>query len=215
MRKETRSIGFVGWWSVFLSVILAVTVMGSGVYAQEQKPWTGNVNVFIGGKFLDEDDWEPVEEQFEFGLQIDFRPVDWPINLAADISHSRDEGSEYVLIYDPWFGYIGMDVDLEATTTEVNLGIRYIYEELPYVRPFIGGGPALIWVDTEGTALGITVSDDDWGLGFWIGGGAYVTLAKHFNLGAQVRYSWAKVELFDEKFQAGGWHLGGLVGFHW
>ena len=215
MRKHWGSIGFVKWWSVCLGVILAFSVIGPKAYAQEEKAWTGNINVFIGGKFLDEDDWEPTDDHFELGAQLDFRPVDWPVNIAVDFSHSWGEDSEYVTFYDPWIGWIGVDVDLEASTTEVNLGIRYIYEELPYVRPFIGGGPALVWANAEASALGIRVSDDDFGFGFWIGGGAYVTLAEHFNIGAQVRYSWAELELFDVDVAAGGWHVGGLIGYHW
>ncbi|MBT8339906.1 MAG: hypothetical protein KJP07_07825, partial [Desulfatitalea sp.] len=32
-----------------------------------QSAWTGNANLMIGQKFLEKDDWEPLENQFELG----------------------------------------------------------------------------------------------------------------------------------------------------
>ena len=200
-------IGFGKWWCALLCLILMASMMGSRGYAQEERAWTGNINLFIGQKWLDEDDWKPLDKQFELGIQYDFRPVQWPVNLTVDVSYSWDHGN----VYDPWLG----SIDVEARTLEINPGVRKIWEQHSYIRPFIGAGPALIWVDGEGSALGVTVSDDDWGLGVWAGGGAYITLVDHLNLGLEAKYSWADVELMDVEGKAGGWHLGALIGFHW
>ena len=35
--------------------------------------WTGNVNFTLGAKSLDKDDWAPVEDQGELGINVDFR----------------------------------------------------------------------------------------------------------------------------------------------
>jgi len=237
MRRETRSIGFVKWWCVLLLALLLivapraraidyvydkdgvmlVNVEGPAWEEKEEMAgaWTGNVNLFIGAKLLDGDYWRPVEDQFTLGVGLDFRPPNCPISLVLDWSYSWAEESESVVIYDPWLGVWMIDVDIEGRTMEIDPGIRYIYEGLPYIRPFIGAGLALVWAEFEGSTLGITLSEDDWGIGFWAGGGAYVTLAEHLNLGFQVKYSYAKVELFDLKGKAGGWHLGGLIGYHW
>jgi len=206
MQKQTIC-GFGKWWCVLLCLILTAGVMGSRVYAQEEKTWTGNINLFVGQKWLDEGDWEPLEEQFELGIQYDFRPVEWPVNLTVDVLYSWDDGK----LYDPWLGFI----DLEARTLEIAPGVRKIWEQHPFIRPFIGGGPAFIWVEGEGSAWGVTVSEDDWGLGVWVGGGVYVTLIEWLNLGLQARYSWAEVDLVGVDVEAGGWHLGALVGVHW
>lgn len=187
MQKQSVRIGFGKWWCVLVCVILTASMMGSRVYAQEEGAWTGNVNLFIGQKWLDKRDWEPLEEQFELGVQFDIRPVKWPVNLVLDLSYSWDDGS----VYDPWLGSLG----LESKTIEINPGVRWVYEKLAYIRPFIGAGPAFVFADFEGSALGITVSDDDWALGLWFQGGVYFTLAEHLNLGVQAKYSWAEVDL--------------------
>jgi hypothetical protein len=83
------------------------------------------------------------------------------------------------------------------------------------VRPFIGGGLAVINAQVKGTALGVSVSDDDTGVGVWLEGGAYVTLGEHFNIGAEARWSKAEVTLFDVSGEAGGFHVGALLGFRW
>jgi hypothetical protein len=33
-------------------------------------------------KYLDEYDWEPVEEQAEFGVMLDFKQESWPVSIA-------------------------------------------------------------------------------------------------------------------------------------
>lgn len=207
MQKQTIGIGSGKWWCVLLCLILTAGMMGSRVYGQEERAWTGNINLLIGQKSLNKDDWQPLDEQFELGVQYDFRPVEWPVNLAVDLLYSWDEGR----LYDPWWG----SIDLRARTLELDLGVRKIWERHSYIRPFVGGGPALIWAEADGSAFGITVSDDNWGLGIWVGGGAYVTLVEWLNLGLQAKYSWAEVDLFDVDVEAGGWHLGALIGVHW
>jgi len=149
MRKKTKSIGFIRWCCVFLFAILIVSTMGPKAYAQEQKLWSGNINVFVGTKLLDADDWEPVEDQFTLGVGLDFRPPNWPVSLALDWSYSWDEGEESVIVFDPWLGPLTFNVDLEGKTMEIDPGIRYIYEKLPYVRPFIGAGLAVIWAEAR------------------------------------------------------------------
>jgi len=60
-----------------------------------------------------------------------------------------------------------------------------------------------------------TASDDDTAMGFWFGGGLYVTLAEHFNLGLDLRQSKAEITLFDVEGEAGGTHAGVSIGYHW
>jgi len=219
MKKRVIGIGFARWlkklsirigpgkWYILLSLVLMASVVGSPAYGQEEKVWTGNINFLIGQKWLDETDWEPLDEQFELGLQYDFRPVEWPVNLAIDVLYSWDDAT----LYDPWLG----SIEVEARTLEINPGVRKIWELPSNIHPFIGGGPAFIWVDGEGSSQGVTLSDDDWGFGVWLCGGAYVTLMEMLNLGLQVRYSWAEIELLGVEGEAGGLHLGVLMGFHW
>lgn len=46
-------------------------------------------------------------------------------------------------------------------------------------------------------------------------GGVYFTVAQHFNIGAEVRYSMADVDIAGVDADAGGLHVGLLLGYHW
>ena len=191
-----------------LAVVFSIC-WAPAVLAQDM---TGNINVFLGAKALDEDDWEPVEDQSEFGIKLDLRSKDWPVNIAIDYLASKSD-EESVLLFDPDLGTV--ELELEGETSELNLGVRKIWDHFPYVRPFIGGGLSFITAEAKGSALGVTISDDDSGVGIWIDGGVYWTLADHFNIGLEAAFSSAEVTLFDVDVEAGGGHFGILAGYHW
>lgn len=164
--------------------------------------YTGNVNFFLGQKSLDSDDWAPLDDQGEFGVLVDFKQRSWPVSVAIDILVSADE--ETVL---------GSPVD--GITSEINGGVRKIWEVTgSSVRPYIGGGLALIAADLERRNF-TTVSDDDNSLGIWLNAGVYWTLGQSFNLGLDLRYSKAEVTLFGVDVEAGGTHAGLILGYHW
>lgn len=203
-----KKLVFVGIIICFLWSFPALAASGpsSSPYA-----WTGNINVFLGMKYLDEDDWEPVEEQEEFGITVDFKQQGWPVSIA--IGYSSSSADETELIYDPIWGIVPFE--FEGETSELCLGVRKIWDYFPAVRPFIGGGIALISAEAKGTALGISISDDDDAAGIWIGGGIYWTLGEYFNIGFDLRWSKAEVTLLDIDVEAGGSHVGLLLGYHW
>jgi len=178
----------------------------------EEEGWTGNINFFLGAKALDDDDWEPVEEQGEIGVSIDLRQKDWPINMVVEFLHSASDEEEAVLC-DPSFGCI--DIEAEGETSELNLGIRKIWDTSSSVRPFIGGGVSLIRAELSVSALGTETSESDSGVGFWLGGGVYWTLGNHFNLGLEAKISSADVEFEGVEGDAGGGHFGLIAGYHW
>ena len=107
--------------------------------------WTGNINGFLGMKQLDEDDWEPVEEQTEFGVKLDFKQESWPVSIAIDYLVSSDDDSG--LYYVSGYGVIAADV--EGETSELCLGVRKVWDQSPTMRPFIGGGLALISAEAK------------------------------------------------------------------
>lgn len=191
---------------IWLSMIIVVGIIGSKVYAQEQKKWTGNVNVFLGAAILNKQDWGHYKNQYGPGLEFDFKHSSWPASLALDILYSwGQEGG--------WGIWYFSKTDF-GETAEVDPGVRKIWEGLPRVRPFIGGGPAIVKA-TQGTSHFIIAGGDtDVGLGWWLQGGTFFKLNKPFNLGLEVRYSRAQVELFDRSLNAGAWRFGMLIGFH-
>jgi len=195
--------------------IIAVLALAPFVFsmslASAQDQWTGNVNVFVGMKNLDKDDWEPVEAQNEVGVEIDFRKKNWPVNIAIDILKSwREDISSIIGPFGP------TDLKVNGYTTEFNIGIRKILDEFSSVRPFIGGGLSFIKAEMDVSIKNIgSASESDSGIGIWMGGGVYFTLGEHFNLGVEVKYSDAKVTIAGVDTNAGGTHYGLLAGYHW
>lgn len=165
------------------------------------KTTTGNVNILFGRKSLDDNDWAPLEEQDEVGFEFDIRAMDWPVSLV--------------------FGYLKSDADdtllgvnISGETTELSFGVKKIWEEDPTIRPFVGGGLAQIKAEVQASLLGVSVSDSDSSVGFWVNGGVYLTINQLINIGLVLRISGAQVNLFGENGAAGGTHYGIFAGFH-
>jgi hypothetical protein len=190
---------------IYAIIVATIVVLPAASQAQD---WTGNVNAFLGSKALDEDDWKPAEDHSEFGILVDFRKKEWPVSIAIDFFHSEGDGSAY----DP---FSGLFIDMDGETTELNAGIRKIWEQHANIRPYIGGGVALISAEVSGSSMGFTISDDDNAVGFWINGGVYWTIGTSFNIGLDLRYSKAEVTVVGVDAEAGGGHAGLLLGYHW
>ena len=198
MKERVGFVRFIRRCCLLVFSILMICAMGSEVYAAQQSDWTGNVNFFLGAKVLDEDDWEPAEEQDEFGIEVDFKQRNWPVSIAIDFLYGSGDGTIY-------------GVKCESETTELNIGIRNIWDQSPHVRPFIGVGIAFI--SAEASVPWYSV--DDSSVGIWFGGGVYWTLGESFNIGLEAKYSTAEVTFNGFDVEAGGRHFGMLIGFHW
>ncbi len=191
-----------------LIVILALAVVPPAVLAGSN----GHVNFFLGQKSLDKDDWEPVEDQPEFGAVMSFGQDDWPIHIAVDVLGSADDAS----MFDPLLG----DVDLTAATFEVCVGVRKIWVKNS-LHPYVGGGLALVGAAAELDSDFGDEDADDSGVGAWVGGGVFWRLGKRFNIGGDLRWSNAEVDLdfgdglVTPDLKAGGVHAGLLLGFGW
>ncbi|MBI5895786.1 MAG: hypothetical protein HZB24_07220, partial [Desulfobacterales bacterium] len=73
-------------------------------------------------------------------------------------------------------------------------------------RFYAGGGLGLIEAEVEGE------SDDE--IGLCLNGGVTFTIVKHLNLGLDLHYAMAEVELNGEDVVAGGLTTSLLIGFH-
>ncbi len=193
--------------SIIVVLAFALSLLCASVVSAQE--WTGNFNAFLGQKSLnDKDYWQPAEEQGEFGIEIDFRQRDWPINIAIDLMGASGEGD--------FFDSVNGTIDkFKSRTSEFNIGIRKIWDGTP-VRPFIGGGVSFMHAEAEVEVPGLgSFTDTDDGTGFWVGGGVYFTFNYNFNLGFELKYSKADVTLENVNTDAGGTHFGLLVGYHW
>jgi hypothetical protein len=189
--------------AALLGAALGPVCLGPRGAAAQERGWTGNANFTPGFKFLDEDDWDPVDLQGSFGGEVDARPRPWPVNLAVGLRLSSGADEVGVL-------------DVEGATVELTVGLKKVFEPSGNpIRPFVGGGAALVAAAvTQETASG-DLDDDDAGVGFYLSGGIFWTINEHFNVGFEARYTDAEVTLFGRDVEAGGVHVGGLVGYHW
>jgi opacity protein-like surface antigen len=194
-----KGVMFVSRCCIFVFLISIITIAGSEISAFGQSDWTGNVNFFLGGKTL-ENEWEPAEQQGEFGIEVDFRQQNWPVSIAIDLLVAAGEGNIGVL-------------DYESRTSELNIGVRKIWDKSTHLRPFIGGGISFISGEFEWSTL--RISEDDSAMGLWLGGGVYWALSEHFNLGLELKSSYAEINLGGLDVNAGGGHFGLLIGYHW
>lgn len=183
-------------------------ILSLSSYLFAEPTYSGNVNLFLGAKALDTDFWGPLDEQAQVGFIIDWKKSDWPLSIAIDLLASSENQLYYDRALNTFF-------DVEGSTTELNVGIRKIWDDHPTARPYVGGGIAFIHAMVSLNDGAIKISDDNSGTGFWINFGVYWTLADSFNIGFDFRYSQARAELFGFTGDIGGGHAGFLLGYSW
>ena len=108
-------------------------------------------------------------------------------------------------------------MDVDGSVLEFDLGVRkYFTESSTRFLPYLGGGPALLLVDLEGTIDDSErQADDDFALGLWLDAGCYLYITDQFNIGLDIRWSWAEAKMFGEEFNGGGWQIGTMAAYHW
>jgi opacity protein-like surface antigen len=169
--------------------------------------WSGNVHLLGGIKSLD-NDWEPAEDEREFGLQTDLRRTNWPINLAIDYLFASSASEEVDV---PLVG----TVSSKSQTQELRFGLRKYFERSSFWRPFVGGGLAMLRGADKVTGPVATDDDSDYGVGFWASAGLTYLYRDAVSVGGQLSYSTGDVDINQESLNAGGLHLSALVGLHY
>lgn len=191
------------------AILLVLTALCADARGDYEGRSTGNVNLFLGGKFLSESEWSPAHEQDEWGIEFDFRQEGWPVNIAIDYLRGDISESGFDPVLDSF-------IEARSETSEFCIGARKIWDHFPRVRPFIGGGISYVTAEYTLFAPGIgSFSDSDEDVGAWLGGGVYWEVTRSLNLGFEIRYSFADVTLGGVDVDAGGEHFGILFGYHW
>jgi hypothetical protein len=184
-----------------LSLTLGVVILIAGFVLPSQAQIEYEVNFVLGQKMLDEDDWKDpgtgadLSDQPEFGVCSTFGKEGWPVQIALDLTASVDDVT------------LG-GIEVEGSTSELAAGIRKIWKKNK-ARPFFGGGLAM--VNGEFDIGGFSFDDD--AVGYWIDGGVFWRLGRRFNLGIEARFSRAEITLFGVDGEAGGEHIGLILGF--
>lgn len=169
----------------------------------------GDVNFTYDWRSLQDDSWEPVDDQEALGLAVNFGAQSWPINIAVGYSESSDKATRVSI---PLLG----DVDQKGELSEWSLGLQKTWNLKSPARPFVGGG--LTRIDAKTTfdsALGDT-DDSDSSTGVYIDGGLMFRLAGSLNLGIHGRLvEGTDITLFDVDGDSDYYEFGFLVGFGW
>lgn len=189
-----------------LPAAIAVAVLATPAFGRGE----GTLDVFLGSKWLRVSDWQPVERQPEAGILLAFAQERAPVRFAIEILASHDSADTTDPISGPG--------RMTGSTIEYGVGIRKEWGRGLF-RPRIASGGALVEARVERETQGSVFKRDRSGIGLWVAGGFAFRIARHFDLGLEIRYSKSTVELgrgFEQlQVEAGGLHAGLGVGFGW
>jgi hypothetical protein len=196
---------------LFVMVLVTTTAFMSTARAE------GNANFILGLRLLDEEFWQPVDDQLSIGVNVDWGSVGDPIRLAAGLHYSEDKeiGPGPGL-----FGFLSTVTEAKGSILEVSFGIEKIWiNRRSSVRPYIGGGLAWVNADYEVVRTGIRASDSS--AGYYVHGGIFWATRPHgpevsFNYGFELRMvGGTDIDLGGLSADADYLQLGFLFGLGW
>lgn len=191
MRLTARQRSFAS-----INVGLIVVILGGAAHAATLPE--SNFSAFLGQKTLDDNDWEPVESQVEWGLIADLGRKDSVANLVISYLSSSDDSSRN-------------GADFTGDTWELGLGIRKPFRLDAGFAPFIEFGAAYVDASLERSVVSPAESSDS-AFGIWGGLGINFAVGERVSVGALLRYTAAEVTLLGADREAGGMHFGVTAG---
>ena len=182
----------------------------TATFSRSQARYDGGVELFAGRKWLSSADWAPVDQQPEIGVLFSFAEERTPVRLAIDVLASRASADDT----DPLLG----PVHLKGSTFTYGLGVRKVWGRRLF-RPHLGAGGIIMDVRAESRSSAGQVERSDTGVGGWVDAGFAFRLAARFDIGLDLRYDRAQVNLGrgfeDIERSAGGFHAGLILGYAW
>ena len=138
-------------------------------------PWISHITLAAGGRWLDEDDWEPVEEQLVFGLQLDESTADDGNGYEVGVLYAEDEDN------------------IESTMYEGYLGYRHTFgEDTEAWHPFLSAGLSAVWGELELATPGSNPGDDDIIFGAYGRAGLLWDVSERVRVGVDYRHLFAQ-----------------------
>lgn len=196
--------------SLFLVPLALAVIVTAGLMATPAKAG-GNINALIGQREMDESfsDTEDIQEQDMLGLMMDWGAEGWPINIALDIvAGSKDTNDE------------NFNVNVDGSTLAIDGGVRWYFVKNRSWEPYVGGGVAYISGEVDTSGENNDIEFDDSTVGYWLNGGIKWVIGEHFNLGGDVRWEKAELDVEDDlgnptDVEAGGLGYAVLLGYRW
>ena len=156
-----------------LALCLAFTSLAScAAVSQDYRPddapshRDNRIGIYLGQRNLDEDDWEPVEEQPTFGVDYARETYNSAVGFEVGIMGSSED-----------------DGGAEARTAELYGGVKKTFGE-GVVRPFLGAGLSLLRAEVEAGGF----DDEDSSAGLYGHGGIGFFVSEAFFLGLDLRF---------------------------
>ncbi len=150
-----------------LASCAAVAPAGAGQVTPP--PYENRFSLYLGQRSLDEDDWEPVEDQLAIGFDYSHEGAGSAIGFEVGLFASGDDDE------------VGA-VDVEGQTLELSAGIRKTFAEGSRFRPYVGAGLAVINAEVEAGG-----TDDDTSLAGYAHGGLGYQISDTFLIGVDLR----------------------------
>ena len=196
--------------SLFLVPLALAVIVTAGLMATPAKAG-GNINALIGQREMDQSfsDTEDIQEQDMLGLMMDWGAEGWPINIALDIvAGSKDTNDE------------NFNVNVDGSTLAIDGGVRWYFVKNRSWEPYVGGGVSYISGQVKTSGQNNDIEFDDSTVGYWLNGGIKWVIGEHFNLGGDVRWEKAELNVEDDlgnptDVEAGGLGYAVLVGYRW
>lgn len=186
---------------IWMAALAAAVLMAGAAPARaaDGAGLTANMNLLLGAKFLDGDDWPYTAGHAEGGVSLDLRGARSIVGLEARLLSSESATNPVFLVG-----------DFRSETTEVAFGLRLTFSYDRGLRTYLAGGP--VYIDASRTTPSGTTSGS--GNGLWLAGGVYWVLGGQLNLGADLMVSGANVNLGGTEVHGGGAHLHLILGVH-
>jgi hypothetical protein len=129
-----------------------------------------------GLRLLDEDEWEPLDDQPALGLEYVHQRRSSHVGLEVGITGSADEDDLTI----PGLGTF----DTEVALVEVYLGAHRSFLDSETLRPYIGGGATLLSGAIDSSA---SSTEDDQTVALYLRGGLGYLVADGVEIGGELR----------------------------
>lgn len=178
---------------MFLSSLLVVCAAGApspaGVLAppglqdvdlpvvpvREDVPKRMRLSFLLGRRALDEDYWEPLDDQIALEAILEWRPSESPFGAEFGMAFGYDDATI-------------AGVEVSHSTFELYGGVRATLDLFDgALQPYGSFGPSFLLSDLSAEQSGFTVSDDDWSFGLYARAGVAFVFGNGFALGLDYR----------------------------
>jgi len=189
-------------FALVLALALAAATAAPALAADVNLNWYP-----FAARSLDQDFWDPIEDQYGGGVTVDMGAPGSPLHFAVGLHGSvgTEDFNNPLLIN-----------DATGVISELSFGIAKVWETKGSTRPFLSGGLSFVRAEVEADTVLGDVDDNDDSIGVWVEGGVYWRLSPHFNLGLFGRLlAGSNITLFDEDGDADYWEVGPMLGWSW